>query len=84
MHPGALLEGELSTAEGRGPREPLKVTPRSRHQNKHGFRRGEMNGGFNRAPLRPLVGKDGFSHFTHILWFLVPLQDWRLVGKVFH
>ena len=30
-----------------------------------------MNGGFNRAPLRPLVGKDGFSH-------LVPCSSARL------
>ena len=40
VHPGALLEGELSTTEGKGPREPLKVIPRSRHQSKHGLEEG--------------------------------------------
>lgn len=54
---------ETRATESREPRVPLKMTPRSHHQSKHDVRGGKMNGWFNWAPLRLLVGKDGTLPF---------------------
>lgn len=67
---------ETSATENRGPRVPLKVAPRSRHQSRQDFRGGKMNGQFDPAPLRPPVGKDGTLPFY--INTLVPCSPERL------